>query len=160
MVPDLPGRRHSSLRGEGADPADPALHARALVDLLDLIKVHSAHVVGHSWGGLVAQRLVLDHPDRVATLTLVDSAVLPDHIDDLDSITCPALIVWAENDSISPVQLGRSLSRVIPRARLAIIPDVGAGLDTSGDPSAAHVPPLYSPEEFNRYLLEFLTARR
>lgn len=43
------------------------------VALLDELGVDRAHVVGLSMGGMVAQQLVLDHPDRVCTLSLLDT---------------------------------------------------------------------------------------
>jgi pimeloyl-ACP methyl ester carboxylesterase len=39
--------------------------------LLDVHRIAQAHLVGVSMGGALAQLLALDHPDRVATLTLI-----------------------------------------------------------------------------------------
>ncbi|MFH8880403.1 alpha/beta fold hydrolase [Streptomyces californicus] len=45
------------------------------VAVLDALGWESAHLFGHSLGGVVAQRVALRHPDRVRTLT--SSAALP-----------------------------------------------------------------------------------
>lgn len=46
----------------------------ALLDELDLDR---AHVVGHSWGGQIAQRFALDHPDRLTRLSLLCTRSTP-----------------------------------------------------------------------------------
>ena len=55
-----------------ADPASistPQLAADALA-ILDALEVDRAHLVGQSMGGFTSLRLLLDHPDRVRSLTL------------------------------------------------------------------------------------------
>jgi pimeloyl-ACP methyl ester carboxylesterase len=52
----------------GADLADDA------VGLLDALDVPRAHIVGLSMGGALAQRIALEHPDRVLTLTLMSTS--------------------------------------------------------------------------------------
>ena len=69
---DLPGYDGSS------EPPDytPAFTARFVGSFLDEVEVERAVVVGNSFGGLVALRLALSEPERVAALVLVDSAGL------------------------------------------------------------------------------------
>jgi pyruvate dehydrogenase E2 component (dihydrolipoamide acetyltransferase) len=60
--------------------------AETLGGFLDAVGAARAHLVGHSMGGAVALAYALDHPDRVASLTLVAAAGLgedinPDYID-------------------------------------------------------------------------------
>jgi proline iminopeptidase len=58
-----------------------ARYARALLALLDHLGLATAHLLGHSHGGFVAQYFALHHPDRVAGVVLYESAPLtgPEH---------------------------------------------------------------------------------
>lgn len=43
------------------------------IGLLDHLKVDSAHLIGASMGGMIVQQAVIDHPERVASVTSVMS---------------------------------------------------------------------------------------
>lgn len=49
---------------------------RDAVGLLNVLGIRSAHIVGLSAGGGIAQHLAVDHPDRVASLTLISTAAV------------------------------------------------------------------------------------
>jgi pimeloyl-ACP methyl ester carboxylesterase len=49
--------------------------AADLAGLLDSLRLRRAHVVGHSYGGLMALQLALDRPDLVDSLALMESAL-------------------------------------------------------------------------------------
>ncbi len=70
---DLPGHGQSI---KAVDNPDLGTMVDAVVQFLDHLAVESAHLVGHSMGGLIAGHLALDHPGRAASLTLIGSAGL------------------------------------------------------------------------------------
>ena len=69
IVPDHPGCGDSSAPEEMTLPH----HTEAMAGLLRHLEVGPAHIVGSSTGGAIAQRLALDHPDVVRSISLVSS---------------------------------------------------------------------------------------
>ena len=67
-------------RGGGGSPAPPGVrldwhrHVADLACLLDHWQIQSAHLLGYSWGGLLALLFATAHADRVASLSLVSPA--------------------------------------------------------------------------------------
>jgi len=68
---DLPGHGQSAVKLPGA-----SLTALAdfVVRFMDVLEVPQAHLVGHSVGGAIAAQMALSQPQRVASLSLIDSA--------------------------------------------------------------------------------------
>lgn len=66
-----------TLRGYGASPQleESISHADDLIALLEARGLTGVHVVGLSLGGNIALELILRCPERVATLTLLDSSL-------------------------------------------------------------------------------------
>ena len=65
---DLPGY------GQSDKPAEASAYGLQWVDdvvlLLDHLKIRKAHIVGYSMGGMVALKLIAQHPERVQSGTL------------------------------------------------------------------------------------------
>lgn len=76
LRPDLRGLGDSE-RTDGLLPYHKNALARDVLALLDALSVETALLVGHDWGGIVAQELALLAPDRVRALALLAINVLP-----------------------------------------------------------------------------------
>ena len=70
LAPDL--RNHGS--SPWADDCSYAALAGDVIAMLDGLALGPVHLVGHSMGGKAAMRLVMDRPDLVSRLTVVDIA--------------------------------------------------------------------------------------
>lgn len=76
ISPDLRGHGLSSKPVRREDYGLELLAADVLA-LLRLLGISHCYLVGHSMGGMVAQHLVLSHPEIFAALVLVDTAAQP-----------------------------------------------------------------------------------
>ena len=73
---DHRGHSDSTNTGDPASYTFDQLVADA-VAALDALGLDRFHLLGHSMGGIVAQRLVLEHPERVESLILMDTLAEP-----------------------------------------------------------------------------------
>jgi pimeloyl-ACP methyl ester carboxylesterase len=108
-------------------------------------------LIAQSLGGVVGIRLALKHPSKLPHLVLVatsggvDIASLggedwrpaylnsfpdgarwiteekPDHTKEIPAISCPTLLLWGDDDSISPVPVGRHFLSLLPNAQLHVV---------------------------------------
>jgi pimeloyl-ACP methyl ester carboxylesterase len=74
-VPDFAAVADALGRGERPDlPYTLGDMAQDAVGLLDALQIERAHVVGRSMGGMIAQIMASEHPDRVLSLTSIMSS--------------------------------------------------------------------------------------
>ncbi|MDZ4827812.1 MAG: alpha/beta fold hydrolase [Actinomycetota bacterium] len=94
-------------RGHGASdkPEDQAAYSldRLVADTLDVadaLGLDRFRLLGHSMGGMVARRLVLEHPDRVEALILMDTAPGPIAGLPADDLELASAIMLAEGKAV------------------------------------------------------------
>ncbi|MET0278701.1 MAG: alpha/beta fold hydrolase [Pseudorhodoplanes sp.] len=65
-------------RSDGLPPYSVAQWSHDVLALLDHSGLERVHLVGHSTGGIIAQMFAVEHPQRVQTLTLGGTWLVPD----------------------------------------------------------------------------------
>jgi len=120
--------------GPAAGHADIEAQAAQLEQLMRRVDMPRAHVVGHSSGGLIALQLALDHPERVASLVLLEPAL------SVPGVTSPgiarALQAYARGDRAGAIDIfmrsvagdswREDIGREIPQPLRQALPDAAA----------------------------------
>ena len=81
----------------------------------------------------------------IKIIALAKSAIRNNLGEDINQIKQPTLLIWGNNDTITPPFVGREFQRLIPQSELHFIDKCG------------HAPMMEVPDEFNRILHKFLT---
>lgn len=81
----------------------------------------------------------------IKIIALAKSAIRNNLGEELSQIKQPTLLVWGNNDTITPPFVGREFNKLIPNSELHFIDKCG------------HAPMMEVPEEFNAILHKFLT---
>ena len=69
---DMRGHGRSEMTASGYTPANLA---QDMAGLMDQLNIQKAHIVAHSFGGVVAMNFALANPDRVRSLVLADTHI-------------------------------------------------------------------------------------
>ena len=70
LAPDTRGHGRTAAPQSGYDRAHLALD---IVHFMDALHIDACPVIAHDWGGIIACKLALDHPDRVERLCMMDT---------------------------------------------------------------------------------------
>ena len=81
----------------------------------------------------------------IKIISLAKSAIRNNLGEELNQIKQPTLLIWGNNDTITPPFVGREFHKLIPNSELHFIDRCG------------HAPMMEVPEEFNQILHKFLT---
>jgi pimeloyl-ACP methyl ester carboxylesterase len=149
IAPNLPDAgRSGDPAGTGSTMDVWANHVRELVDHLE---VERYAVVGHGLGGGIARSLALGD-GRVDAMVLLSATVDDDRLandlrEALGAIAFPVLILWGEDDRVSPPSVAEALNDAMPSSTLGLLP--GCGHDLLGE----------APETIGPMIAEYLRAR-
>jgi pimeloyl-ACP methyl ester carboxylesterase len=88
-------------------------------------------------------QIVNERMKTLKVISLARSAIKNNLGDDLRKITLPTLLIWGNNDSITPPFVGREFNKLIPNSEIHFIDHCG------------HAPMMEVPKEFNIILEQF-----
>ncbi len=137
LAPDMPGF--------GASPACQTDIDSVLSDFFRTQGLEKAVLIGPSMGGRIAMEFAIAHPERVSALVLAGPVGVEENRAVLDRISAPVLLVWGEDDQVSPPALSQLLQDKVANLRLELYAQ------------APHPCYLAEPERWHRHLREFLT---
>ena len=89
-------------------------------------------------------QIVNERMKVIKVISLARSAIKNNLSDELKHIKLPTLLIWGNNDCITPPFVGREFNRLIPQSELHFIDHCG------------HAPMMEVPSEFNKILEQFL----
>jgi pimeloyl-ACP methyl ester carboxylesterase len=128
--------RSPDARPAFAPPTHDSIRA-SLADCIDNDALITEDLVNYLY------KTAMDRPDLVEARSKSVSTYY-DHVDDMDKINHPTLIIWGRYDRICPVEVGIKFLNHLSTSRLVVLNDCG------------HWIPFEKPEEWLAYVLDFL----
>ena len=83
----------------------------------------------------------------VRTLAIAKSAIRHNMSEELPNIKTPTLLIWGENDLVTPPEVAREFKSLLPNSKLEWIKKCG------------HAPMMEHPNEFNKILFNWLNQK-
>ena len=115
---------------------------QVVIDILNGLQKETAVLMGKSWGGGVAVKTAVTHPIASASLVLTAPALR--EFDQLQAITQPVLLTWAEDDPVIPFAVADKF--------LASVPDI----EFIGYPTGGHSAAQKNAGDFAPHVIKFL----
>lgn len=109
VAPDLPGYGDSQWPTASDEPFTKRAMAASMVELMNQLGHHRFDIVGHDRGARVSYRMALDHPELVASLTVIDIVPTIDEWALIDGAGSVATFHWpflAQPDHLPETLIG------------------------------------------------------
>jgi pimeloyl-ACP methyl ester carboxylesterase len=115
---------------------------QVVVDIVNGLQKEKAVLMGKSWGGGVAVKTAVSHPQRISKLVLTAPALR--NFDQLSQITQPVLLTWSEDDPVIPETVSE---KYIENVR---------EIEYISYPTGGHSAAMKNAEDFAPHVIEFL----
>jgi pimeloyl-ACP methyl ester carboxylesterase len=134
--------------GFGKSETCSASPAQLLYDFIQQDVTDSPVLIGPSMGGGICLDYFFSWPETIGGLVLVGTVGIQNHRDQFRDVNVPCLLVWGENDTISPLSDSHFLQDEIPGAELVILEN------------ASHPCYLDQPDKWHQSLVSFLSLNK
>jgi abhydrolase domain-containing protein 14 len=129
--------------GFGKSAAAALAPGEVLDRLVQQLGLDQIVLIGPSMGGRIALEYAIAHPQRVGGLVLVGAVGVAENRGALKTITAPTLVIWGEDDQISPLANSDILLAELEQGHREIYPQ------------APHPCYLEQPQRWHRSLATF-----
>nr|WP_320009984.1 alpha/beta hydrolase [uncultured Desulfobulbus sp.] len=131
--------------GFGKSAANVLPPEEVLTKLISQLGLSQIILIGPSMGGRIALEFAISHPEIVKKMVVVGPVGVEENRTKLSRIAAPVLVIWGEEDQVSPIANSDILLNECAEARREIYPQ------------APHPCYLEQPDRWHASLKKFLT---